>query len=332
MAKSSIHARGISPGSEQHNKREKELSYVRSDLSHENSSYHLQSIADAQRLAKERYEQHTGQKMQEKAKPIREAVLLISKEHTADDLKKLADKLEQHFGIRTIQAYCHKDEGHYDKITKEWKPNYHAHMVFDWTDKDTGKSLRLRKDELREMQTIVAEELGLERGKRSGKKHIEATQYKAMKEEQDLNKVIEKAKTIEISHRQVEEYSVKGLLGEDKSKTIEGLKTALKNELTKGEDFAQEKEKSRLKIEEKEKEIKGWQFEQDFILKRAFEYLKDKTPEKEKSLKRSIMLHTQNKEMKSELDKELKEEKHREQWKSIEKAQSQSKNKGLSID
>lgn len=325
MTKSSIHARGVSPGSEQHNKREKELSYVRSDLSHENSSYHLQSIADAQRLAKERYEQHTGQKMQEKAKPIREAVLLISKEHTAGDLKKLAEKLEQRFGIRTIQAYCHKDEGHYDKITKEWKPNYHAHMVFDWTDKDTGKSLRLRKDELRDMQTIVAEELGLERGKRSGKKHIEATQYKAMKEEQDLNKVIEKAKAIEISHREVENYSVRGLLGEDKTKTIEGLKTVLKGEITKREDFDKEKEKNRLKIEEKEKEITGLKFGYEHTLKRAVDYLRNKTPEKETALKTSIMLHIENKEIKNELDKELKEEKFRELSKNLSKTQNQNK-------
>lgn len=184
--KSSIHIRPITSGSEQHNKREKELKYVRSDLSYQNSSYEVQSISDAQQQARARYEKHVGQKMQAKANPIREGVLLISEHHTADDLKRLANRLEQRFGIRTIQAYCHKDEGHYDKNTKEWKPNYHAHMVFDWTDKNTGKSLRLRKDELRDMQTIVAEELELVRGIKSGKKHIESSAYKLKKVQEEL--------------------------------------------------------------------------------------------------------------------------------------------------
>ena len=39
-----------------------------------------------------------------------------------DDLKKLAEELEKKFKIKTIQAYTHKDEGHYDE-EKNWKPN-----------------------------------------------------------------------------------------------------------------------------------------------------------------------------------------------------------------
>lgn len=189
MAKSSIHVRPVGAGSEQHNQREKELNYVRADLTSENSFYKLQSIADAKREVKENYQKHTRQKLQAKATPIREGVLLISKDHTAEDLKRVAQKLEQRFGIRTIQAYCHKDEGHYDKITKEWQPNYHAHMVFNWTEKNTGKSIKMNREDMAEMQTIVANELGLERGEKSTKRHIESTRYKAMKEENDLKTV-----------------------------------------------------------------------------------------------------------------------------------------------
>ena len=81
--------------------------------------------------------------MQAKATPIREAVLLIKENHSVADLKNLGDQLQERFGIKTIQAYCHKDEGHYDKKTNEWKPNLHGHMVFDWTDHNTGKSIKL---------------------------------------------------------------------------------------------------------------------------------------------------------------------------------------------
>lgn len=187
--KSSIHVRPVTSGSEIHNRRQKELSYVRSDLSHLNSGFSLEEIKDARRAAEQRYQASTGQKMQAKANPIREGVLLIDAHHTADDLKRLGQAIEQRFGIRTIQAYCHKDEGHYDVVTKEWKPNYHAHMVFDWTDRQTGKSARLSRNDLSELQDIVAREMNLERGQKSSKKHIESTQFKALKQEADLKKL-----------------------------------------------------------------------------------------------------------------------------------------------
>ncbi len=62
-------------------------------------------------------------------------------------------------------------------------------MVFDWTDKETGKSLKLKRQDLAEVQTVVAETLGVERGQSSTKKHIESREYKAMKVEEDIKKV-----------------------------------------------------------------------------------------------------------------------------------------------
>jgi hypothetical protein len=178
MAKSSIHIQPVKAGSERHNRREQKLDYVRNDLSYKNESFSTSDISERLKFVTENYKQKTGQKMQAKATPIREGVLLISENHTIEDLKKLGQKLEQRFGIKTIQAYTHKDEGHYDKITEVWKPNLHAHMVFDWTDHETGKSLKLDKQDISELQTIVAEELGLERGISSDVKHLNAIQYK----------------------------------------------------------------------------------------------------------------------------------------------------------
>lgn len=179
----------VKSGSERHNQRLQELNYVRDDLSHLNSSFVLASIADTRNQIETRYQESTGQKMQAKQTPIREGVLLIDDKHSAEDLKRVAVKLEERFGIRTIQAYAHKDEGHWNKETGIWKPNYHAHMVFDWTDKDTGKSLKLKREDLAEIQTVVAQTLGLERGKASTKRHIEAREYKAMKVEEEIKKV-----------------------------------------------------------------------------------------------------------------------------------------------
>ena len=202
MNKSSIHVLPVKVGSENHNQREKELSYVRSDLSHLNSSFVVKSIAEAKEFAEKNCKEKTGRVMQAKATPIREGVLLIGLHHTTADLKKLAGKIEQRFDIKTIQGYCHKDEGHYDKETKEWKPNYHAHMVFDWTDHDTGKSIKMSRDDMAELQTLVATSLGLERGVSSSKIHLNAIQYKSEQERKDLEKIhhlkngLSEAKTI----------------------------------------------------------------------------------------------------------------------------------------
>lgn len=229
MGKSSIHVRPVSSGSEQHNQREKKLNYVRSDLSHLNSSFQVKSISEAKREILEKYKNSTGQKMQAKATPIREGVLLISEKHTAEDLKNLASSIEERFGIRTIQGYCHKDEGHFDKETKEWKPNYHAHMVFDWTDKNTGKTIKMSREDMGELQTIVAQELNLERGQKSTKKHIESTKFKAIKEEQDLQKVYGFKKGLSEAKTVIEQVSTL-------KKEIEPLKTA-KNALLQETDL-----------------------------------------------------------------------------------------------
>lgn len=186
MGKSSIHIMPVKSGSESHNQRLQNLNYVRQDLSELNSSFVKASISETRREIETRYQQTTGQKMQAKSTPIREGVLLISEHHGIDDLKRVASKLEERFGIRTIQAYAHKDEGHWSKETGQWKPNYHAHMVFDWTDAKTGKSLKLGREDMAEVQTLVANELGLERGLASTKKHIEAREYKSMKLEQEI--------------------------------------------------------------------------------------------------------------------------------------------------
>ena len=72
-----------------------------------------------------------------------------------------------------------------------WKPNLHAHIVFDWYDHSTGKSIKTTSLDAIEMQTICAEVLGMERGVsseketsrsieiqklRPGKKELEALQ------------------------------------------------------------------------------------------------------------------------------------------------------------
>ncbi|MDB6673070.1 mobilization protein, partial [Bifidobacterium longum] len=52
-----------------------------------------------------------------------------------------------------------------------------AHVGFDWTQPN-GKSVRLSRDDMAELQTIASETLGMERGVSSDRKHLSAMQYK----------------------------------------------------------------------------------------------------------------------------------------------------------
>lgn len=184
----SIHVQPVKGGSEQHNKREKELDYIRPELSHLNEYWEKDTQTARLENIKSRYLKSTGQKMQAKATPIREAVVVIKSETTMEDLKKLSNAYRQRFGIDTFQIAIHKDEG-YPK--GEWKPNLHAHLVFDWTNQQTGKSIKLNRQDMVEMQTITAEVLQMDRGVSSDKQHLTAQQYKSFAEEAKLKQLEE---------------------------------------------------------------------------------------------------------------------------------------------
>ena len=241
----SIHVQPVKGGSEQHNKREKELDYVRKDLSHLNEYWEKDTQTDRLEKIKSRYLQSTGQKMQAKATPIREAVVVIKSETTMEDLKRLSDAYRQRFGIDTFQIAIHKDEG-YPK--GEWKPNLHAHLVFDWTNQQTGKSLKLNRQDMVEMQTITAEVLQMDRGVSSDKQHLSAIQYKniaeqvklrqiederekkakQMQEELERFKVAKARKEAAIETAKTLSEGIKGIFGQSsKDKQIKALKTQL---------------------------------------------------------------------------------------------------------
>lgn len=170
----------------------KHLDYVRPELSKLNESWvgvadlpaHLEHLRT---LIKEK----TGRKMQAKATPIREGVIVIQQDTTITQLRGLANAIEQRWGIKTLQIYTHKDEGHTNS-EGSWKPNLHAHIVFDWIDHTTGKSIKLSKQDMAEMQTMVADCLQMVRGESSDLQHLNAIQYKTMQEETRLQTLKDK--------------------------------------------------------------------------------------------------------------------------------------------
>jgi len=183
MAKTSSHVIPLRTSTEVHNFRRyeagKEPDYIRTDLTHKNESFVLAEINNTRKQITELYKKSTGQKMQAKATPIRESVIVLDKNTSMDQLKQLGQVFESEFGIRTMQIHIHDDEGHWSKKTGEWIPNRHAHMVFNWTDQETGKSIKLKRHDMIKMQDLTAECLGMERGVESTKKHVSAMTYRA---------------------------------------------------------------------------------------------------------------------------------------------------------
>ena len=171
------------------------------------------------RMVKEK----TGRAMQEKERerkgkngkiikvagcsPIREGVLLIRADTTLADVHKFGEECKQRWGITPLQIFLHKDEGHWlsgqpeaedresFQIDGKWfKPNYHAHIVFDWMNHDTGKSCKLNDEDMTEMQSLASDILLMERGQsktETGKEHLERNDFIIKKQKAELQRIEE---------------------------------------------------------------------------------------------------------------------------------------------
>ena len=197
MAKTSIHIKACDiTGSELHNKRERPLSYVRSELSHLNESFNYtgQTLSTELKRIQQDVKKFTGRKMQKNAIPIKEGVAVISPGTSMADLKKFCDRCQTEFGIVPLQIHIHKDEGHVG--SKEWKPNYHAHIVWRMYNNE-GRNVRLSQMDCSRMQTILAECLSMERGKASDKQHLDAIQFKNEREKERLKALKEETAKVQ---------------------------------------------------------------------------------------------------------------------------------------
>lgn len=94
--------------------------------------------------------------------PIREGVAPIKEDTRLSDFQTYVNWLKKR-GLNVIRIDLHFDEGYEDE-DKQIKLNRHAHVVVDWTDHQTGKTIKLGKKDMEEMQTVLAESLGMERG------------------------------------------------------------------------------------------------------------------------------------------------------------------------
>lgn len=172
MGKSCVKIKPVTGSSENHNTREVEPKYL---ISLENGIENIHvidaKIEDVRKEIEKKYFETVGQKMQSKATPIREAVILLpdnNNDKNLENIFSLNDELKARYGINAFQVHIHNDEGHIDENGKS-KYNYHAHVVYNWTDQTTGKSLKLDKNDLSEIQTLTAKHLAMERGEKGSK-------------------------------------------------------------------------------------------------------------------------------------------------------------------
>ena len=241
--------------------------YIVSELSADNEQWinpdfcspNLQTHYDnIKRMVKEK----TGRAMQEKERerkgkngkiikvagcsPIREGVLLIKADTTLADVKKFGEECQRRWGITPLQIFLHKDEGHWlsgqpdaeDKesfqVGERWfKPNYHAHIVFDWMNHDTGKSQKLNDDDMMEMQTLASDILSMQRGQsksETGKEHLERNDFIIEKQRAELQRMdaAKRHKEEQIGLAEQELKQVKSEIRTDKlKKTATNAATAI---------------------------------------------------------------------------------------------------------
>ena len=221
--------------------------WINPDFGNPDLQTHYDNI---KRMVKEK----TGRAMQEKERerkgkngkiikvagcsPIREGVLLIRPETTLADVREFGEECQRCWGITPLQIFLHKDEGHWlggkpDAEDKEsfqvggkwFKPNYHAHIVFDWMNHETGKSRKLNDEDMAAMQTLASDILMMERGQSknvTGKEHLERNDFIIEKQKAELQRIdaAKRHKEQQVGLAEQELKQVKSEIRTDKLKSV----------------------------------------------------------------------------------------------------------------
>ena len=263
--------------------------WINPDFGSPDLQAHYENI---KRMVKEK----TGRAMQEKERerkgkngkiikvagcsPIREGVLLIRPDTTLADVRKFGEECQRGWGITPLQIFLNKDEGHWlsgqpesgdresFQVGEKWfKPNYHAHIIFDWMNHDTGKSRKLNDEDMTEMQSLASDILLMERGQSkavTGKEHLERNDFIIEKQKAELQRMDaakrHKEELINLAEQELKQ--VKSEIRTDKlKKTATNAATAIASGVGslfgsgKLKDLEQVNEKLRHEIAERDKGI-----------------------------------------------------------------------------
>ena len=248
----------------------KEKLYIRTDLMARNEAWVAPeigdtSLADYYNQIAAMVKEKTGRAMQTKDRervnkktgkvtivrgstPLKEGVVVIKEDTTMKQLQHFCEVCKQCWGITALQIFIHRDEGHYGVPgdTATWKPNLHAHIVWDWMNHDTGKSCKLDEKAMSEMQTVLAECLEMERGiskEITGKKHLERTDYIIAKQKREAEQA-KVEKEAALAAKKKAEAERQTIEGENKAKEQYGL--SLDNEIADKEKQLKDERKAKM--------------------------------------------------------------------------------------
>ena len=253
--KTSINIKPCNTGSsEEHNRRRaeylarinKDRLYIRTDLMASNEAWVApelgnSSLADRYNQIAAMVKEKTGRAMQTKDRervnkktgkvtivrgstPLKEGVVVIKDNTTMEQLHHFCEVCKERWGITPLQVFIHRDEGHYSnpQDSATWKPNLHAHIVWDWMNHETGKSCKLDEKAMSEMQTVLAECLEMERGiskELTGKKHLERTDFIITKQKHEAAQA-KAEKEAALSAKEEAEAELQFIKGENEAKEI----------------------------------------------------------------------------------------------------------------
>lgn len=277
--KTSINIKPCNTGSsEPHNRRtaeylariNKEKFYIRTDLMPQNEAWVAPDFGNTSLT--ERYNQiaamvkeKTGRAMQTKDRervnkktgkvtivrgstPLKEGVVVIKEDTTMEQLRHFCEVCKERWGITPLQVFIHRDEGHYGnpEDIATWKPNLHAHIVWDWMNHETGKSCKLDEKVMCEMQTVLAECLEMQRGiskKLTGKEHLERNDFIIAKQKQEAERV-KAEKEAALAAKEKAEAERQSIEGENKAK--EQYSLSLDNEIADKERHLKDERKAKM--------------------------------------------------------------------------------------
>lgn len=248
--------------------------------------------------AKQTYKQRTKRAFQSTAYEW-SAVVNIKPDTTMQDLERLSKHFNDKYGFQCYQIAIHRDEGHIDE-NGERQINHHAHLEFITLDKQTGRNRQreLKPQTLRQIQSEVAEILGMQRGidKRISKaERIEPRKYAKLKEaEKKAIKTTQRETEKEAieTFKAVSESEEKLLNQKEKAEYLEQLRKQYKG---KGLSAAFFRELGAIK---KDKETQYTQKELDEAVKKAIEADR----EKQKPINRQEFEQQTTKELKAYIE------------------------------
>lgn len=180
--------------------------------------------------------------------PLKEGVVVIKDDTTMEQLQKFCKVCNERWSVTALQVFIHRDEERYgipgDNAT--WKPNLHAHIVWDWMNHDTGKSCKLDEKAMREMQTVLAECLEMERGiskEITGKEHLERTDFILAKQKQEAERA-KAEKDAALAAKEKAEKERQTIEGENKAK--EQYRQSLDSEIADKERQLKDERKAKM--------------------------------------------------------------------------------------